>query len=132
MRTSAQDTDTNACSPTTAAADLAAELLPVVLAVLERRAEALRSRLPARPARSGERLAWWKSLTGTQPRQGALLEFLEVMCGHLRGIPAPGWDAGEPLPAGALEEAEGFVDADTAFKIAEYRFRATPGRVVPR
>ena len=131
MRTSAQDTDTTACSPTTAA-DLAAELLPVVLAVLERRADALRSRLPVRPPRSEDRLAWWKSLTGPQPRQAALLEFLEVMCGHLRGVPAPGWDAGEPLPAGALEEAEGFVDADTAVKISEYRFRAAPGRVLPR
>ncbi|MER5301365.1 hypothetical protein ABT039_18085 [Streptomyces lasiicapitis] len=96
--------------------------VPVRTALAER-ADTIRRSLPPRPTDVRARHAWLCSLDEDQARRAALLDQLDALCGHLDGRPAPGYDPGDPLPAAALEEADGFVGQTFAALIAEYRAR---------
>ncbi|MGC5042437.1 hypothetical protein ACLQ16_03870 [Streptomyces albidoflavus] len=94
--------------------------VPVWNALAER-ADTIRRALPPRPADARARYAWLCSLDEDQARRAALLDRLDALCGHIAGRPAPGYAPGDPLPAAALEEADGFTGAAVASLIAEYR-----------
>ncbi|WP_406153134.1 hypothetical protein OG217_05465 [Streptomyces sp. NBC_01023] len=61
--------------------------------------------------------------TQDQARRAALLDRLDALCEHVSGRPALGYEPGDPLPAAALEEADGFTDSATALLVADYRAR---------
>ncbi|MEY9840607.1 hypothetical protein ABH941_005878 [Streptacidiphilus sp. EB103A] len=109
-------------------AELVARLRPAVLQALDHRVEELLELLPPRPTRSADRLPWLKSLSREQSHRAALVDTLESMCGHLQGRPALGYDSEEPLPAAALEAAEGFVEGSTTRLIIAYRLLRARGR----
>ncbi|WP_030780766.1 hypothetical protein [Streptomyces sp. NRRL S-920] len=88
---------------------------------LVERADTIRRSLPPRPADAQDRHAWLCSLDDDQARRAALLDRLDALCGHLADRPALGYAPGDPLPAAALEEADGFTSETTAALIAEYR-----------
>ncbi|WP_141753947.1 hypothetical protein [Streptomyces subrutilus] len=81
----------------------------------------IRASLPALPAR---RYEWWRSLDADQARRAALLDRLEALHAHLGGQPALGCDPADPLPAAALEAAEGTGDGELDGLIATYRATA--------
>ncbi|MCZ1011939.1 hypothetical protein [Streptomyces lydicus] len=99
--------------------DTAALRMPVWNTLAER-ADALRRALPSRPQTAAERCGWLRSLTPAQARRAALLDRLDALCGHLAGRPALGYSPDDPMPAAALEEAEGFNPHLTRL-IARYR-----------
>ncbi|MFH8465989.1 hypothetical protein [Streptomyces sp. NPDC017991] len=103
---------------------LAALLRVPVRNALAQRADAIRSSLPPRPLDDARaRLVWLRSLDQDQARRAALLHRLDALCEHVSGSPALGYDPRDPLPAAALEEADGFTDAATALLVADYRAR---------
>ncbi|WP_330335645.1 hypothetical protein OHS33_39090 (plasmid) [Streptomyces sp. NBC_00536] len=115
----ALDTATvRAAGPT---AGLAAELRLPVWNALADRADALRRALPPRPNDVQGRFEWWRSLSEGQARDAALLDRLDALCGHLAGRPVLGCAEDDPLPNAALEEVDGFLGAETAELVAEYR-----------
>ncbi|MFI5859308.1 hypothetical protein [Streptomyces parvulus] len=106
---------------------VAALRLPVWNALAER-ADTIRRALPPRIGELPHERYWWlRSLNPEQARRAALLDRLDALCGHLAGRPAFGYPADEPIPAAALEEADGFTGAEVAELIAEYR-ALRPGR----
>ncbi|MFJ3842359.1 hypothetical protein ACIPY6_43745 [Streptomyces sp. NPDC090054] len=102
------------------------ELRVPVWHALVNRAGVLRHVLPPCPEDVPGRFAWWRSLSSAQARDAALLDRLDALCGHLAGRPAPGYAADDPLPDAALEEADGFLDAELAERAAAYRLRRGP------
>ncbi|MEV7512010.1 hypothetical protein AB0O57_29050 [Streptomyces sp. NPDC091201] len=101
--------------------ELAEQLRGPAQAALAARAAALRADLPPRPATSAARYTWWRSLNPEQARRAALLDRLEALHGHLGGVPALGCSPADPLPAAALEAAEGAGDAELDRLITAYR-----------
>lgn len=113
----------SAPAPTRTAADpaaLAERLRDPVWSALSERADALRRALPRRPEAARDRWQWMRSLTPVQARQVALLDHLDTLCLHLAGRHALGY-ADDPLPAAALDAADGFTSEHTALLIADYR-----------
>ncbi|MBT2396280.1 hypothetical protein [Streptomyces sp. ISL-100] len=102
---------------------LAALLRVPVRNALAERADAIRSSLPPRPLDTRACFIWLHSLDQDQARRAALLDRLTALCEHVSGRPALGYEPGDPLPAAALEEADGFTDTATALLVAEYRAR---------
>ncbi|MEV0437708.1 hypothetical protein AB0I84_22920 [Streptomyces spectabilis] len=100
---------------------LIALLRAPVRKALAERAKTIRRSLPPCPADARARHAWLRSLDEDQERRAALLDRLDALCGHIAGRSAPGYEPGAPLPAAALEEADGFVGETFAALIAEYR-----------
>ncbi|WP_435244286.1 hypothetical protein [Streptomyces sioyaensis] len=94
--------------------------LPVWNALAER-ADAIRRALPPRPQHARNRWQWLHSLDADQARRAALLDQLDALCVHIAGRPAPGYAPNDPLPAAALEEADGFTNETVALLIAAYR-----------
>ncbi|MFJ9200952.1 hypothetical protein [Streptomyces flaveolus] len=111
-------------TPTTLEASpdsLVAVLRVPVWNTLAKRADSIRRALPPRPGELPHERYWWlRSLNPEQARDAALLDRLDALCGHLVGRPALGYPDDEPIPAAALEEAEGFNPQLTAL-IAAYR-----------
>ncbi|MFF0754479.1 hypothetical protein [Streptomyces sp. NPDC004267] len=107
-----------------ASAALVAALRGPLQNALAERADTIRQALPARPEGPEERLAWLQALGQEDARQAALLDRLDALCAHLAGRPALGYPADVPIPEAALEEAEGFVDAEVAALITAYRKRS--------
>ncbi|MFG2986182.1 hypothetical protein ACGFYQ_33860 [Streptomyces sp. NPDC048258] len=101
--------------------ELAERLRGPVQTVLAARVDVLRGSLPVFPA---ARYEWWRSLDADQARRAALLDRLEALHAHLDGLPALGYDAADPLPAAALEAAEGTGDVELDRLIAAYRAAA--------
>ncbi|MFI8265339.1 hypothetical protein [Streptomyces sp. NPDC085665] len=108
-----------------ASGSLVAALRLPVWNVLSQRAAALRVSLPPRPESPQGRWEWLRSLNPGQARQAALLDRLDALCDRLNDVPSPGDDPTVLLPAGALEEAEGFNPALTRM-IAVYRAAVNP------
>ncbi|MFJ1662597.1 hypothetical protein [Streptomyces anthocyanicus] len=102
-------------------AGLAGLLRDPVRAALAARTAIVRARLPQRPVHALDRFAWLRSLDPGQARDAALLDLLEALAGHLTGRPAPGCAPDDPMPAAALDAADGFTDAPTARLMALYR-----------
>ncbi len=102
------------------AGPVAQALLLPVARVLSERADGLRRSLPSRPEAVIERYDWLRSLTPGQARRAALLDRLDVLCGHLAGRPALGYSRDDPLPSAALEEADGY-NTQLSRLIARYR-----------
>ncbi|MEU5241663.1 hypothetical protein ACH4UR_35735 [Streptomyces lydicus] len=112
-------------TPVEAEPDTASMLIPA-WHVLSERADVLRRALPPRPETAAERYDWLRSLTPAQARRAALLDRLDALCGHLSGRPALGYRPDDPMPAAALEEAEGYSPGLSRL-IARYRAsRPTP------
>lgn len=101
--------------------ELVALLCAAVRSTLTERADALRRTLPPRPPDPRARYAWLRNLDENQSRQAAFVDRLDALCGHLDGEPALGYDQNDPLPAAALDEADGFTSESTGCIIAEYR-----------
>ncbi|WP_370418960.1 hypothetical protein AB8O64_10920 [Streptomyces sp. QH1-20] len=80
-----------------------------------------RSPVRPRPADAHGRWAWLRSLDEDQAHRAALLDCLDALCAHIAGRPALGDHPGDPLPAAALEEADGFISEAVALLIAQYR-----------
>lgn len=99
----------------------AAALRETLCAVLRARADSLWLTLPPRPATPAGRYAWWRALDSGQSRQVMLVEHLDVLCQHLAGRPALGYDPHDPLPREALEAADGFTTDETAQAMDDYR-----------
>ncbi|MFJ8752210.1 hypothetical protein ACIREO_23180 [Streptomyces sp. NPDC102441] len=114
--------------------ELVALLRVPVRSVLTERAEGIRRTLPPRPSDVRDQYEWLRSLDENQARRAALLDRLDALCGHLSGCPNPGYDPADPLPAEALEEADGFTSETTARLAVEYRrtkLTAAPERRAP-
>ncbi|MFJ1662204.1 hypothetical protein [Streptomyces anthocyanicus] len=113
-------------------AGLAELLRGPVRAALAARTTAVRAGLPLRPVSALDRFTWLRSLGPGQARDAALLDLLEALAGHLTGRPAPGCAPDDPMPAAALDAADGFTDAPTARLMALYRAeRAAANRPTP-
>ncbi|MFF9786288.1 hypothetical protein [Streptomyces nigrescens] len=100
---------------------LAAVLREPVRAVLRARADALRRNLPARSRNPAGNYIWWTALNADQARRATLMDHLDMLCAHLDGQPALGYDPRDPLPSAALEAVEGFACEEISAGIADYR-----------